>query len=342
MLQGLLPNSACAAAAHAAMQHLGLLSRQYIPALLPSPTSTFRRADPGLAWHLMVCSPPRLVQQRRDLLPADWLPLRLQLQLLTVMLLGSLQQHTYLLASLQVTNYVIERVAAMRKQHPGTYTNITALRTNAMRYLPYFFAKGQLTKLFFLFPVGRGSGVQCSQGCVGTDLQCCPQCSQALLGPGCNFLCSEGRFVAPCCCVTWSCELCKQGWPSKRCSFAYVQAMRSVLVRKGSAVLHLFKQSKPVLCCRTPTSRRPITGVASSRPPCWLSMRIAWLLGACCTPSRTCMTSQSGCARSWMRIPCLRGGLSSCAAGAMLPDERALLILCCYLWACPCRKQMHA
>lgn len=54
---------------------------------------------------------------------------------------------------LQVTNYVIERVAALRREQPGKFTNITALRTNAMRHLPNYFVKGQLHKLFFLFPV---------------------------------------------------------------------------------------------------------------------------------------------------------------------------------------------
>lgn len=29
---------------------------------------------------------------------------------------------------------------------------MSALRTNAMRYLPHYFSKGQLTKLFFCFP----------------------------------------------------------------------------------------------------------------------------------------------------------------------------------------------
>ena len=55
--------------------------------------------------------------------------------------------------AVQVTNYVIERVAALRREEAGTFTNITALRTNAMRHLPNYFAKGQLHKLFFLFPV---------------------------------------------------------------------------------------------------------------------------------------------------------------------------------------------
>ena len=54
---------------------------------------------------------------------------------------------------LQVTEYVKERIAALRTDHPGQYANISCLRTNAQKYLPYYFNKGQLTKLFFLFPV---------------------------------------------------------------------------------------------------------------------------------------------------------------------------------------------
>ena len=54
---------------------------------------------------------------------------------------------------LQVTEYVRERIAALRRQHPGQYTNISCLRTNAQKYLPYYFHKGQLQKVFFLFPV---------------------------------------------------------------------------------------------------------------------------------------------------------------------------------------------
>jgi len=62
--------------------------------------------------------------------------------------------------SLQVTNYVIERVSALRREQPGKFNNITALRTNAMRHLPNFFLKGQLHKLFFLFPVSGCSDPQ--------------------------------------------------------------------------------------------------------------------------------------------------------------------------------------
>ncbi|PVV03980.1 hypothetical protein BB560_000632 [Smittium megazygosporum] len=35
---------------------------------------------------------------------------------------------------------------------PGSYDNIAVIRMNAMKYLPNFFEKGQLTKMFFLFP----------------------------------------------------------------------------------------------------------------------------------------------------------------------------------------------
>uniref|UniRef100_K3WL42 tRNA (guanine-N(7)-)-methyltransferase n=1 Tax=Globisporangium ultimum (strain ATCC 200006 / CBS 805.95 / DAOM BR144) TaxID=431595 RepID=K3WL42_GLOUD len=52
----------------------------------------------------------------------------------------------------KVTEYVRLRVEALRAENPGQYQNISALRTNAMRYLPHYFTKGQLTKLFFCFP----------------------------------------------------------------------------------------------------------------------------------------------------------------------------------------------
>ncbi|XP_034241737.1 tRNA (guanine-N(7)-)-methyltransferase [Thrips palmi] len=52
----------------------------------------------------------------------------------------------------KVSDYVMDRIAALRTQHPGQYQNIACLRTNAMKYLPNFFEKGQLTKMFFLYP----------------------------------------------------------------------------------------------------------------------------------------------------------------------------------------------
>ncbi|KRX43496.1 tRNA (guanine-N(7)-)-methyltransferase [Trichinella murrelli] len=52
----------------------------------------------------------------------------------------------------KVSNYVIERIKALRSLSPGKYTNIACVRTNAMKSLPLYFKKGQLQKMFFLFP----------------------------------------------------------------------------------------------------------------------------------------------------------------------------------------------
>ncbi|GFT62940.1 hypothetical protein NPIL_557181 [Nephila pilipes] len=52
----------------------------------------------------------------------------------------------------KVSDYVQERIKALRIQNPGKYENIACLRSNAMKYLPNFFSKGQLSKMFFLFP----------------------------------------------------------------------------------------------------------------------------------------------------------------------------------------------
>ncbi|KAI0441857.1 putative methyltransferase-domain-containing protein [Xylaria telfairii] len=53
-----------------------------------------------------------------------------------------------------VTEYVQHRINALRTQNPdnGLYQNIGCLRANAMKFLPNFFRKGQLTKAFICFP----------------------------------------------------------------------------------------------------------------------------------------------------------------------------------------------
>lgn len=43
--------------------------------------------------------------------------------------------------------------ACLRREHPGQYQNVSVLRTNAMKFLPNYFRKGQLEKMFFLFAV---------------------------------------------------------------------------------------------------------------------------------------------------------------------------------------------
>nr|XP_032831510.1 tRNA (guanine-N(7)-)-methyltransferase [Petromyzon marinus] len=52
----------------------------------------------------------------------------------------------------KVSDYVRDRITALRTAQPGCYSNIACIRTNAMKYLPNFFRKGQLSKMFFLFP----------------------------------------------------------------------------------------------------------------------------------------------------------------------------------------------
>ncbi|KAF9188391.1 tRNA (guanine-N(7)-)-methyltransferase (tRNA(m7G46)-methyltransferase) [Haplosporangium sp. Z 767] len=56
----------------------------------------------------------------------------------------------------KVEEYVNQKILALRKNHPGSYDNVSILRMNAMKFLPNFFEKHQasliLSKMFFLFP----------------------------------------------------------------------------------------------------------------------------------------------------------------------------------------------
>ncbi|CAF9926705.1 MAG: tRNA (guanine-N(7)-)-methyltransferase [Alectoria fallacina] len=56
----------------------------------------------------------------------------------------------------QVTEYVEDRISALRSQHeissPGLYQNIACLRANTMKFLPNFFTRGQLSHIFLCFP----------------------------------------------------------------------------------------------------------------------------------------------------------------------------------------------
>uniref|UniRef100_G3N624 tRNA (guanine-N(7)-)-methyltransferase n=1 Tax=Gasterosteus aculeatus aculeatus TaxID=481459 RepID=G3N624_GASAC len=52
----------------------------------------------------------------------------------------------------KVSDYVQDRIRSLRASEPGLYQNIACIRSNAMKYLPNFFFKGQLSKMFFLFP----------------------------------------------------------------------------------------------------------------------------------------------------------------------------------------------
>ncbi|KAF2859835.1 putative methyltransferase [Piedraia hortae CBS 480.64] len=58
-----------------------------------------------------------------------------------------------------VTKFVQEKISALRGQassddgeKPGPYQNISCLRANTMKFLPNFFTRGQLSKIFLCFP----------------------------------------------------------------------------------------------------------------------------------------------------------------------------------------------
>jgi len=45
----------------------------------------------------------------------------------------------------KVCDYVQDRIKALRTHQPGSYNNIACIRSNAMKYLPNFFKKGQVS-----------------------------------------------------------------------------------------------------------------------------------------------------------------------------------------------------
>lgn len=53
-----------------------------------------------------------------------------------------------------VATFVQEKIKAMRHQNSasGAYQNIACLRGNAMKFVPNFFTKAQLSKIFLCFP----------------------------------------------------------------------------------------------------------------------------------------------------------------------------------------------
>lgn len=55
---------------------------------------------------------------------------------------------------ISVTEYVQEKIRALRAQNsaPSAYQNVSCIRANTMKFLPNFFAKAQLSKIFLCFP----------------------------------------------------------------------------------------------------------------------------------------------------------------------------------------------
>uniref|UniRef100_A0A5S6QYH4 tRNA (guanine-N(7)-)-methyltransferase n=1 Tax=Trichuris muris TaxID=70415 RepID=A0A5S6QYH4_TRIMR len=51
----------------------------------------------------------------------------------------------------KVSDYVKQRIAALQSQKE-LFQNIACVRTNAMKVIPHYFRKGQLKRMFFLFP----------------------------------------------------------------------------------------------------------------------------------------------------------------------------------------------
>jgi tRNA (guanine-N7-)-methyltransferase len=46
----------------------------------------------------------------------------------------------------KVVEYVEQRIEKLRSDHVGEYENIAVIKTNAMKYLPNYFFKGQVRR----------------------------------------------------------------------------------------------------------------------------------------------------------------------------------------------------
>lgn len=49
---------------------------------------------------------------------------------------------------MQVSDYVKDRIIALRETNAGQYQNINVIRGNAMKYLPNYFHKGQVNEKY--------------------------------------------------------------------------------------------------------------------------------------------------------------------------------------------------
>lgn len=71
-----------------------------------------------------------------------------------------------------VTQFVEDRIKALRAQNEGQklYRNIAVLRANTMKFMPNFFKKGQLSKIFICFPDPHFKARKHKQRIVSTTL----------------------------------------------------------------------------------------------------------------------------------------------------------------------------
>jgi tRNA (guanine-N7-)-methyltransferase len=72
----------------------------------------------------------------------------------------------------QVTDYVQDRIRALRAQSGDdkSFQNISCLRANTMKFLPNFFRKAQLSKIFICFPDPHFKARKHKQRIVSTTL----------------------------------------------------------------------------------------------------------------------------------------------------------------------------
>lgn len=69
--------------------------------------------------------------------------------------IATLLPTTYMLGMeirLRVAEYTQNRIKKLREENPGKYNNIWAIRANAMKHITNYFHKGQLSKIFFMYP----------------------------------------------------------------------------------------------------------------------------------------------------------------------------------------------
>eukprot|EP01026_Neomeris_dumetosa_P060864 TRINITY_DN5742_c0_g1_i1.p1 TRINITY_DN5742_c0_g1~~TRINITY_DN5742_c0_g1_i1.p1 ORF type:complete len:257 (+),score=22.07 TRINITY_DN5742_c0_g1_i1:94-864(+) len=52
----------------------------------------------------------------------------------------------------KVQQFVRERILHLRQEEEGKYNNVSVVRTNSMKFLINYFQKGQLSRMFFLYP----------------------------------------------------------------------------------------------------------------------------------------------------------------------------------------------
>lgn len=170
----------------------------------------------------------------------------------------------------QVTHFVKDRIGALRREHPGEYQNIAAIKTNSQKYLVNYFAKGQLTKLFFLFPVWTRDLWKRKQKHANCKLTASNEASLISDKTALHIASFSMPFVVPI------------GQSRQQLTPVY-------LVKMTSTVL-LFKQASLPTCClgvdtsgvstekscvsRTHISRQSTIGEGSYRHPCSLSMPI--------------------------------------------------------------------